>query len=80
MELLKEIFPKLSRIAHLSPGSTPVGPAHLKTTQAAARKLGVRVQALKAESPDTLESAFRAAAEGGAEAVSVVGVRVLPSP
>ncbi len=71
--LLKEIFPKLSRIAHLyAPG--PVGLAHLKETQAAARKMGVRVRDLKVGGPDDLESAFRAAAEGGAEAAVVVGV------
>ncbi len=36
--------------------------------------MGIRVQALKVKSPDDLESAFRAAAEGGAEAIIVVGV------
>ncbi len=71
--LLKEIFPNLSRIAHLYAPSPPAL-AHLKATQAAARKLGVRVQDLKVAGPDDLESAFRAAAEGGAEAAVVVGV------
>ncbi len=77
VELLKEIFPKLSLIAHLSPegsGINPVGRDHLKATEIAARGLGVRVQALNAGSPDDLESAFRAAAEGGADALIVVGV------
>ncbi|MEE8606379.1 MAG: ABC transporter substrate-binding protein [Nitrospiraceae bacterium] len=71
--LLKEIFPKLSRIGHLYAPSI-AGLAHLKATQAAARKMGVRVQDLKVGGPDDLESAFRAAAEGGAEAFIVVGV------
>ena len=74
VELLKDIFPNLSRIAHLSAGSTTVGPEHLKATEAAARALGVRVQALTVKRPDDLESAFREAAEGGAEALIVVGV------
>jgi putative ABC transport system substrate-binding protein len=74
MELLREIFPKLSRIAHLSPDTGSVGPEHLKAVEAAARALGMRVQALKVKGPDDLERAFRAAAEEGAEALIVVGV------
>ena len=76
--LLKEIFPKLSRVGHLYAASSTVALAHLKATRAAARKLGVRVQDLKVGSPDDLESAFRAAAEGGAEAFIVVGVNFFP--
>ncbi|MEE9239596.1 MAG: ABC transporter substrate-binding protein, partial [bacterium] len=74
LELLKEIFPNLSRVAHLSSASSSSGPAHLKETKAAARAMGVRVQALAVRSPGDLERAFRAAAEGGAEALVVVGV------
>ena len=74
VELLKEIFPKLSRIAHLSPGSSAVSLPHLKETEAAARALGIQVQTLNINSPDDLERGFRAAAEGGAEALIVVGV------
>ena len=70
LELLKETFPKLSRVAHLSnQGSRP---AHLKGTEAAGRALGVQIQAL-APGPVDLESAFRAASEGGADALIVVG-------
>ena len=74
LEILKEIFPKLSRIAHLSPDTGVVGPDHLKATEVAARAFGVRVLAPKVDGPDDLESAFRAAADGGAEALIVVGV------
>ena len=42
--------------------------------EAAARALGVRILALKVGGPDDLESAFRAAVEGGAEVLIVVGV------
>ncbi len=73
VELLKETFPKLSRISHLATKST-IGPEHLKATEAAARVLGVRVQALTVKRPDDLESAFRAASEGGAEALIVLGI------
>ncbi len=65
LELLKETFPKLSRVAHLSARDSPPGVAHLKETEAAGRALGVRIQALEVPGPDDLESAFRAAVEGG---------------
>ncbi len=77
LELLKEIFPNLSRVAHLFPERSRgnvVGQDHLKAMEATARAMGVRVQALGVKSPGNLESAFRAAAEGGAEAIIVVGV------
>ena len=74
LEILKEIFPKLSRVAHLSSASSPSGRAHMKATETAARALGVRVRALGVRGPGDLERAFRAAADGGAEALIVVGV------
>jgi putative ABC transport system substrate-binding protein len=74
LELLKETFPKLSRVAHLSARGTPPGVAHLKEVETTARALGIRVQALEVPGPDGLENAFRAAAEGHAEALIVVGV------
>ncbi len=74
LELLKEAFPKVSRVGHLSILGNPPGVAHLKETEAVARALGVRVQALEVRGPDDLENAFRAAVEGGTEALIVVGV------
>jgi len=74
LELLKETFPKVSRVGHLSVRGNPPGVAHLKETQATGRALGVRIQALEVPGPDDLESAFRAAVEEGADALIVVGV------
>ncbi len=74
LELLKEAFPKLSRVAHLSPFGFLPSADHLTETEAAGRALGVRIQALEVPDPDDLENAFRAAVEGGAEALIVVGV------
>ncbi|MFQ5853612.1 MAG: ABC transporter substrate-binding protein [Candidatus Binatia bacterium] len=73
LELLKESFPKLSQVAHLWARGAASGAAHLKGTEAAGRALGVRIQALEVPGPDDLESAFRAAVEGGADALIVVG-------
>ena len=74
LELLKEAFPKLSRVAHLSDRTVAVGLAHRRATEVAARALGVRLQALEVPGPNDLESAFQAAVEGGAEALIVVGI------
>ncbi len=73
LELLKEAFPKLSRVAHLSPFGILPAADHLTETEAAGRALGVRIQALEVPGPDDLESAFRAAVEGGADALIIVG-------
>lgn len=74
VELLKEIFPELTRIAHLSPAASSVTPPHFKATEAAAQGLGVRVQNVGVRGPNDLERAFQAATDGGAEALIVVGV------
>ncbi len=76
LELLKETFPKLSRVAHMSARGSPGGPGvtHLKETQAAARALGVQIHPVEVLVPQDLESAFRAAREEGAEALIVVGI------
>ncbi len=74
LELLKEAFPKVSRVGHLSVRGNLPGAAHLKETEAVARALGVRIQALEVRGPDDLENTFRAAVEGGADALIVVGV------
>jgi len=74
LELLKETFPKLSRVGHLTNQGGLVSMAHLKETEAAAPAFGVQVRALQVRGPDDLESAFRAAVEGGVDALIVVGV------
>jgi len=73
VELLRELFPKLSRIAHIAPEG-PVTRAHLERVREVAGRLGVTVQALTVERPDRLESAFQAASAAGADAAVVVGV------
>jgi putative ABC transport system substrate-binding protein len=70
MELLKEVLPKLSRVALLyDPGP---GPGQLRATEAAARALGLRLQILEVRGSDKLESAFEAAKKGRAGALSVL--------
>jgi putative ABC transport system substrate-binding protein len=71
LELMKEAFPKITRVAHLSHRGTGAGAANLKETEVAARVLGVRVQALVLPGPDDLENAFRAAVKGRADGLIV---------
>src|SRR2546426_6769596 len=59
-EVLKEVVPKVSRVALLwnpaNPGSAP----QLREAEAAARALGVRLQTLEARGPQEIDSAFAA--------------------
>ena len=49
--LLKELIPRLSRVAVLGNPSSPLWPVALKATQAAALALGIRSQPLEANTP-----------------------------
>ena len=74
IEILKETFPKLSRVTHLSARGSSPGLTHLKEMEATARSLGIRVDGLEVPGPDALENAYRAAMEASADAVIPVGV------
>ena len=63
LELLKEAFPKVSRVGHLFDPASATGRAHFKEIEAAAPAFGVQVQRLEVGGPDNLENAFRAAAK-----------------
>ena len=71
LELLKEIVPKLSRVAVFATSATPDYAQIQKEIDLAAGALGVKVQYLDIQSPKDFESAFQAAAKGRAEAVIV---------
>ena len=69
-ELLREILPKVERVAVLSDPAarTP----DLGATQAAARSLGLRLQVLSVGRPEEFLGAFEAARNAGAEALIVL--------
>src|SRR5262249_21377369 len=71
LELLKEAFPHLARVGHLSDKNAGPGVTHLQEVEAAARRLGVRIQPLEMQGPDELERAFQAARDEHAEALIV---------
>jgi putative tryptophan/tyrosine transport system substrate-binding protein len=71
LELLKEAFPKITRVAFL--WRVPSARADLfKEAETMAKSLGLRLQSVGVRGPDDFESAFRAAKSGGAKALIVI--------
>jgi putative tryptophan/tyrosine transport system substrate-binding protein len=79
LELLKEIVPRLSRVAVLGTSTQPGNAQALKAVELAAGTFGVRLQYLEVLSSKDIETAFRAASKGHAEAVLVLGGPMLNS-
>jgi putative ABC transport system substrate-binding protein len=71
LELLKEIVPKLSRVAVFADSTARDYPQIQKELEPAARAIGVELQSLDILSPKDFEAAFRAAVKGRADAVLV---------
>jgi putative ABC transport system substrate-binding protein len=69
LELVKEIVPRLSRLAVLGSSTTPGNAQALKESELAARALGVQLQYLDIRGAKDIAPAFRAAAKGRADAV-----------
>jgi putative ABC transport system substrate-binding protein len=68
LELLKEIIPKLSRVAVFGTSINPGTAQSLKEVELAAGAFGVKLQVLDVLDPKDIETAFRAASKGRAEA------------
>ena len=73
LELLKEIVPKLSRVAVIGTSTNSGNAQSLRGTELAAGTFGVRLQYLDVLSSNDIETAFRAANKGNAEAVLALG-------
>src|SRR5262245_184020 len=69
LELLREIVPRLSRVALLGTSTEPANAQTVKETELAAATFGVKLQYLDILHPNEIESAFRAANKGRAEAI-----------
>ena len=61
LELLKEILPRLVRVAVLWNAANPYPAIVFNETQAAGRRLGIEVQSLEVRSPDDFDGAFEKA-------------------
>ena len=60
LQLLKEVVPKLSRVAFLWNPANPSNRLHFEDIQRGAKALGVALQSLEIQSPDGFDSAFTA--------------------
>ena len=69
LELLKEVLPKLSRVAVFGTSTQPGTAQALREVELAAGAFGVKLQYLDVLDPKDIETAFRAASKGRADAV-----------
>ncbi len=79
LELLKEIIPKLSRVAVLGTSTMPGNAQSLKETELAGGAFRVQLQYLDVLGPKDIEIVFRAASKGRADAVLVLTSPVINS-
>jgi len=77
LELLKEVVPRLSRAAVFGTSTFPGNAQNLRETELAAKAFGVKLQYLDVLHSKNIETAFRAASKGRAQAVLVQGGGVL---
>ena len=79
LEILKEIVPKLSRVAVLGTSTVPGNEDALRATEFAAEALKVQLQYLEIRDRKDIESVFQAARKGRVDAVLALASRVLVS-
>jgi putative ABC transport system substrate-binding protein len=77
LELLKEVVPKVSRVALLGNPANPMTALLVRHAQDAAMALGVRLQPLEARDPSEIDKAFAAITTERAGAVIVLADTVL---
>jgi len=80
MEIMKEISPKISRVAVLGNSINPGDAQALRETVLAAGSIEVYLRYLDILNPKDIEPAFRAAAKGRADALLVFGNPILNRP
>jgi len=79
LELLKEIVPRLSRVAILGNSANPGNAQVLKEIELAAGALKVKLQSLDVQGSKDIETAFQAAGKGRVGAVLVLASNVFNS-
>ena len=71
LELLKEIVPKISRVASLWNPANPATKISLKETEVAARALRIQLQSVEVRGPQDFEAAFSQMTSARAEALII---------
>jgi putative ABC transport system substrate-binding protein len=77
LEILKEVVPKLSRVAVLGSSTLPGNAQTLRETEVAAAAFGVKVQFVDVLSPKDIEAAFQRMVKGRADALLAQGSGLL---
>jgi len=77
LELLKEIVPRLSLVAVLGTSTEPGNAQALREVEVAAGAFGVHLQHLDVRDSKDIETAFRAASKGRADAILMLNSPVL---
>jgi putative ABC transport system substrate-binding protein len=72
LEILREVLPKLSRVAVMGTSTNPAYAQVIKEVELAAKALGVKLQNLDVLDSKDIETAFRAASKGRADGVLVL--------
>jgi putative ABC transport system substrate-binding protein len=72
LELLTHLVPRLARVAFLGNSAEPGNAQAVSATEAAAQALGGQLQYYDVLAPEDIEPSFRAASQGGAQAVLVL--------
>ena len=79
LELLKEIVPRLSRVAVLGSSTEPSNAQSARETELAPGAFGVKLQYLDVLSPKDIETVFRAASKARAQAVLMLAGAIFTS-
>ena len=79
LEILREVVPKLSRVAVFGTSTYPGNAQSLKEVELAAKAFGVKLQYLNVPDSKDIATAFRAASKGRADAVLTLQSAVLAS-
>jgi putative tryptophan/tyrosine transport system substrate-binding protein len=76
LELLKEVFPKLSRVSILWDPEAPGNPPQWKESQRAAQQLGLQLHSMEVSNSAKYESGFKDAIKSGSTALAVTRHRL----
>ena len=71
LQLLKEVLPKTTRVAIIWDRNSLASVSDVKTSETAARALGVQLQSIDVADADALDNAFQAAVKGRAQALVI---------
>jgi putative ABC transport system substrate-binding protein len=77
LQLLKEVIPRLARVATLWNPGNPATALDWKETQGAARTLGIQLQSLEVRGPQDLDGVLRAAPKGRPQALNTLSDAII---